>query len=65
MRPSPEHFRQYSEMTSPSPPQVGHTETLVNSRKKLSEMTSPSPLQVGPWTYRKLTLKKENYENCT
>ena len=27
IRPSPEHFRQYSEITSPSPPQFGHTET--------------------------------------
>lgn len=26
-RPSPEHFRQFSEMISPSPPQFGHTET--------------------------------------
>jgi hypothetical protein len=27
MRPSPLHLRQLSDMTSPSPPQFGHTET--------------------------------------
>lgn len=27
IRPSPEHFRQYSDITSPFPPQLGHTET--------------------------------------
>lgn len=27
IRPSPLHLRQYSDMTSPSPPQLGHTET--------------------------------------
>lgn len=27
VRPSPEHFRQYSEMTSPLPPHFGHTDT--------------------------------------
>lgn len=35
-RPSPEHFLQYSEMTSPSPTQVGQIETYKIRKKKSS-----------------------------
>lgn len=37
IRPSPEHFRQYSEITSPTPPQFGQTETWSHKNDKKSK----------------------------